>query len=115
MRTPLFNRSRPQFSTTIRIQTSSNRIFRVSLLAIFMVAAFHRGAAQENSEETFKPFKLRTLDGKERTLTDFSNKAVLVSFFFPTCPYCNQSLPQVQRIYDQYKDKGLSMVWINTV
>ncbi|SPF54794.1 conserved hypothetical protein [Candidatus Sulfopaludibacter sp. SbA4] len=75
--------------------------------------------AQSNSSrlpgasDTFKPFTLRTLDGKKKTLKDFSNKVTLVSFFFPRCPYCNVELPLIQKIYDKYKDKGLSAVWVN--
>jgi thiol-disulfide isomerase/thioredoxin len=63
--------------------------------------------------DNFKPFKLKTLDGTDKTLQDFANKVTLVSFFFPKCPSCNAELPEEQKIYDKYKDKGLSMVWIN--
>jgi thiol-disulfide isomerase/thioredoxin len=63
--------------------------------------------------DTFKPFALKTLDGKRKTLQDFSNKVTLVNFFFPRCPYCNVELPEVQKLYDKYKDRGLSVVWIN--
>ncbi len=56
---------------------------------------------------------MRTLDGQKKTLKDFTNKVTLVNFFFPRCPYCNVELPEVQKIYDKYKDKGLSAVWIN--
>jgi len=63
--------------------------------------------------DTFKPFSLTTLDGKKKTLRDFANKVTLVNFFFPRCPYCNVELPEIQKIYDTYKDKGLSTVWIN--
>lgn len=63
--------------------------------------------------DAFKPFVLRSMDGKRKTLKDFSNKVVLVSFFYPRCPYCNVELPEIQKIYDKYKDKGLSAVWIN--
>jgi hypothetical protein len=62
---------------------------------------------------SFKPFVLRTLDGKKVTLKSFSNKAILVNFFYPRCPFCNVELPEIQKIYDKYKDKGLSVVWIN--
>jgi len=49
------------------------------------------------------------------TLQDYANKVTLVSFFYPRCPYCNLELPERQKMYDKYyfKDKGLSMVWIN--
>lgn len=67
----------------------------------------------QRAPDTFKPFSLKTLDGKKKTLKDFSNKVTLVSFFFPRCPYCNVELPEIQKIYDQYKDRGLSAVWVN--
>jgi thiol-disulfide isomerase/thioredoxin len=65
------------------------------------------------ADQQFKPFKMKTLDGTDKTLQDFANKVTLVSFFFPKCPSCNVELPEEQKIYDKYKDKGLSMVWIN--
>jgi cytochrome oxidase Cu insertion factor (SCO1/SenC/PrrC family) len=63
--------------------------------------------------DTFKSFNLKTLDGQKKTLKDVMNKVTLVNFFFPSCPYCNVELPEVQKIYDKYKDKGLAVVWIN--
>lgn len=73
------------------------------------------GASSPDAKDhdTFKPFNLKTLDGHKTTLRDVSGKVTLVSFFFPRCPYCNVELPEVQKIYDKYKDKGLAAVWIN--
>ena len=66
--------------------------------------------------EKLKSFKLKTLDGVQKTLPDvLGRKATLVVFFFPTCPYCNAAFPEVQKIYHRYKDRGLSMVWINVL
>ena len=71
-------------------------------------------ASSEDAALTaFRPFNLKTLDGQKKTLKDFSNKVTLVSFFFPRCPYCNVELPEIQKIYDKYKEKGMSAVWIN--
>ena len=67
------------------------------------------------SAEKLRSFKLKTLDGVEKTLPDVLGKATLVVFFFPTCPYCNAAFPKVQKVYDAYRDRGLSMVWINVV
>jgi hypothetical protein len=71
-----------------------------------------RAPAQQDPDK-FKPFVLKTLDGKTKTLRDYANKLTLVNFFFPRCPVCNVELPEVQKIYDKYKEKGLSVVWIN--
>jgi cytochrome oxidase Cu insertion factor (SCO1/SenC/PrrC family) len=65
--------------------------------------------------ERFKPFKLKTVEGAQHTLSDVLGKATLVVFFFPTCPYCNAAFPHMQKIYDTYKPQGLSMVWINVI
>jgi cytochrome oxidase Cu insertion factor (SCO1/SenC/PrrC family) len=65
--------------------------------------------------EKLKPFKLKTVDGVEKTLADVLGRATLVVFFFPTCPYCNAAFPHVQKLYDKYRDRGLSMVWINVL
>jgi len=91
----------------------NSRFVRYALLAALLpiVAAASRASA----DERFKPFKLKTLDGTQRTLSDVLGKATVVVFFFPTCRYCNAAFPEIQKIYDSYKDRGLSMVWINIV
>jgi len=84
------------------------------LLAVLLLAAV---ALQDRvaAAESFKPFKLKALDGSQRSLPDVLGKATVVVFFFPSCQYCNAAFPEVQKIYDAYKDRGLSMVWINVV
>jgi cytochrome oxidase Cu insertion factor (SCO1/SenC/PrrC family) len=72
-----------------------------------------RAAPPTAVPDGFKPFALKTLDGQKKTLRDFANRLTLVTFFFPRCPYCNVELPEIQKIYDRYKDRGLSAVWIN--
>jgi glutathione peroxidase-family protein len=64
-------------------------------------------------KDSFKPFALKALDGSPKTLRDYLNKATLVTFFFPTCGYCNGEFPHLQKLYDKYKDQGFSLVSIN--
>ncbi|MBI2815610.1 MAG: TlpA family protein disulfide reductase [Acidobacteria bacterium] len=80
-----------------------------------LLVAFAMPPVSAKDPDKFKPFKLKTSDGAAKTLQDFANKATLVGFFFPTCAYCNAALPEVQNIYEKYKDKGLSVVWINVL
>jgi thioredoxin-related protein len=65
--------------------------------------------------ESFKPFKLKTLDGTDRSLAQVLGKATLVVFFYPTCKYCNAAFPEIQKLHDAYRDRGLSVVWINVL
>jgi thiol-disulfide isomerase/thioredoxin len=71
--------------------------------------------ARPAAAESFKPFKLKALDGKERSLADFPGRATLVVFFHPTCQHCNAALPQLQVIDEKYKPQGLSVIWINVL
>ena len=87
------------------------RTVLLGVLLLSAVATHDRAAAAES----FKPFKLKTLEGSPRSLPDVLGKITVVVFFFPTCQYCNAAFPEVQKIYDAYKDRGLSMVWINVV
>jgi len=82
------------------------------LLGVLLLAA----VATQNpavAAESFKPFKLKTLEGSPRSLPDVLGKATVVVFFFPTCHYCNAAFPQVQKIYDAYKDRGLVVLAIS--
>ena len=89
---------------------------RLMSIAVVAAALIWSPVASAAKVETLKSFKLKTLDGVERTLPDvLGAKATLVVFFFPTCPYCNAAFPSVQKLYDTYKDRGLSIVWINVV
>ena len=94
------------------------RIFVSSCLRGFLCFALLLSLSSPSvtAAEKLKSFKLKTLDGVEKTLSDVAGKkTTLVVFFFPTCPYCNAAFPKVQKLYDSYRERGLSMVWINVV
>lgn len=93
----------------MKTRWSASKILCAALLAL---AATRAGSA---APDNFKPFKLKTTDGALKTLPDVLGKATLVVFFFPTCPYCNAAFPEIQKLHDAYKDRGLSTVWINVV
>jgi peroxiredoxin len=80
-------------------------------LAIFLLFTLSSVSAADR----FKPFTLKTVEGSARSLKDYLNRATLITFFFPTCGYCNAEMPHLQKFYNQYKDQGFSMVAINIV
>lgn len=50
------------------------------------------------------------LGGKVLKANDLNNKVVLVVFWATWCPVCLIEMPLVQRLYDNYKDKGLEVL-----
>ena len=50
-------------------------------------------------------FSITMSDGKKMTTDQLSQGPAIIMFFHTGCPDCQNTLPSVQKIYDQYKDK----------
>jgi thiol-disulfide isomerase/thioredoxin len=89
----------------------------MTLLAALLATSVALAQDRPAEVEHFKSFELKTPEGARTTLSDVLvlGKTTLVVFFFPTCGYCNAAFPEIQKLHDAYKDRGLSMVWINVV
>lgn len=59
------------------------------------------------------PISLETIDGKRITLADLRGKVVLLTFFFTTCPYCNDEIAQLREVYDRLRPLGFEIIAVN--
>lgn len=57
-------------------------------------------------------FSLRTLDGERISLERLEGRVVLVNFWATWCPPCRQEMPGFQAVYQDYRDRGFSVVGI---
>lgn len=58
-------------------------------------------------------FTLTGLDGKKVSLSDFKGKNVYLNFFATWCGPCKRELPDMEKMYKEYKDKGLELVVVD--
>src|SRR5262245_32927506 len=94
-----------------------SRTLRKALCAVSatLLLVLLAAQGQVSAADSFKAFKLKTLEGTPTSLPDVLGKATLIVFFYPTCPYCNAAFPEIQKLHDTYREQGLSIVWINVL
>lgn len=60
-------------------------------------------------------FTLPTADGsKTISLSSLKGQVVLIDFWASWCPPCKEALPHTQKLSDDYKDKGVTVLAVNT-
>jgi len=51
------------------------------------------------------------IDGNTRSFGEFvGKKALIVNFWGTWCPPCKREMPDLKRIYDEYRDRGLEII-----
>lgn len=58
-------------------------------------------------------FSTTTPDGAAIGLAQYKGQVVLVDFWATWCPPCIASMPSLERVYAEYKDKGFVVVGVN--
>lgn len=82
------------------------------ILLIFIISASILFAQVPNK---FENFTLKGIDGKEYSLSDFKNsKAIVIIFISTQCPVSNDYNSRMEKIYQDYKDRGVAFIGINS-
>jgi peroxiredoxin len=58
-------------------------------------------------------FSLRTPGGETITLSELRGQAVLVNLWATWCPPCRAEMPAIQKLYDEYKERGFVALAVN--
>jgi peroxiredoxin len=67
----------------------------------------------DNSRRDLADFTLADLDGKPWTLKEQRGKVVLLNFWATWCPPCRKEMPDLEKLYQQFKDQGLVILAIS--
>ena len=62
---------------------------------------------------TAPDFTLTAIDGNEIKLSDYQGKVVLLVFWRMSCPSSCKEIPQVEKLYKNYRERGLVVIGFN--
>ena len=89
-----------------------NVIFRAALPSALILVVLCAYAGPQTKERAPR-FNAKTLDGEKFTNETVKGKVVLLEFWTTWCPYCFTEAPFVDKIHQEYGDKGLLVLSIN--
>ena len=58
-------------------------------------------------------FTLTDLEGSSVTLSDFRGQAVFINFWATWCPPCRAEMPEIEAVYQEYKDKDVVVIGVD--
>jgi len=90
-------------------------IIAFAVLAVIMVSCSSSDSKKDTTQTTDNPtsmnFVAQDIDGNTRYFDEFKGKGpVIINFWGTWCPPCKREMPDLKRIYDEYKDQGLQIV-----
>lgn len=81
---------------------------------VFSAASCKKTERSRVVEEGKAPdFTLSDVSGKKVTLSEFRGKVVLLEFWATWCPPCKDAVPEINKIYEKYKNKGVQVLAIS--
>ncbi len=85
----------------------------VILVSSALALTLHQGQEPKEQLPLAPDFTLRSLDGERFTLSSLQGKVVLLNFWATWCPPCRREIPDLNRIYDTYKDRGVVILGVS--
>jgi cytochrome c biogenesis protein CcmG/thiol:disulfide interchange protein DsbE len=86
----------------------------VLILGLIALVGFHTGCQREVEAGPKAPdFSLLDLSGQMKTLSDYRGKVVILDFWATWCPPCRMTIPELVRLQERYRDKGLVVLGIS--
>lgn len=77
-------------------------------------SAPHATEETQNQVEYRAPdFELQTLKGETVHLSDYVGKKVFLNFWATWCPPCQEEVPHMQKIYEEYQNQGVEILAVN--
>jgi len=83
------------------------------IVVLVAVLALQTGCSKNKQPEAAGDFTLQDMSGKSVKLSDYKGKVVLLEFWATWCPPCRATVPGLEKLHNNYKDKGLVVLAVS--
>ncbi len=90
--------------------TSTSRRVLSRRLGILLLAATIALAAGCSAGEPAADFALTTFAGGEFRLSEQRGSAVVINFWYPSCPPCRDEMPAFQEVWEEYQGRNVRFI-----
>ncbi len=87
---------------------------KLILLILVCVPLILSGCSAIGFKQEAKDFTLPDTNGDMITLSDYVGENIYLNFWASWCDPCTEEMPSIEKIYQEYNDKGLVLLTINT-
>lgn len=93
------------------------KVFQIIiLLSILLLFSVEDNAFAKNTNvQQAKNFSLKDTAGNNFTLSELRGEIVVLNFWATWCVPCLREMPELEKLYQNYKDKGVKVVGIAVV
>lgn len=84
-------------------------ILTAFLITAVMIFTAHAGGIGKQAPD----FSLPTLSGGEAAMGAYRGKVILLNFWASWCAPCKEELPELERIYQGFQERGFEVLGIN--
>jgi peroxiredoxin len=85
----------------------------VFVMAVFFTTPASPQELQPMLDQMAPAFTLSDLDGNEYSLEQLRGKYIVIHFAATWCPFCNAEAPNLNQLYNDYRDKGVAVFIID--
>jgi peroxiredoxin len=94
--------------------------FPAGLVLVFLVTVLFACAGSNRESKLSKgdpapAFQTHDLNGQPVSMAAFQGNPVILRFWSVDCRYCRADTPIFNQYFERYKDKGLKVIYINTL
>ncbi|MCY4558504.1 MAG: TlpA disulfide reductase family protein [Chloroflexi bacterium] len=83
---------------------------RRTLVTVLVVLAFSISLAACSTGQPAADFALKTFAGEEFRLSEQRGQAVVINFWYPSCPPCRDEMPAFQEVWEEYQGRDVRFI-----